>query len=251
MFDLDFFHIYANDKNSFFIAGTDEVGRGPLAGPVVGACSFLEIKKYDELEIQMLLENLSQLGVNDSKKLNSKKRLEIIRSFIDDQDLVGNQIYSIKVSKNILLKIFIQEIDSVTIDKINILQASLLAMKSAFLKNYETVVSRSSKNGIILIDGNKKFKLDTEHAAIDIQTIVKGDSKSLLIGLASIFAKEYRDQLMSRFSKDYPEYGWESNAGYPTKSHLNAIVEHGLTKIHRISFKGAKEVYEERGISRG
>ena len=154
------------------------------------------------------------------------------------------------VSKNIQLKIFIQEIDSVTIDEINILQASLLAMKSAFLKNYDVVVNKNSRRGIVLIDGNKKFKLEIEHEAIDIQTIVKGDSKSLLIGLASIFAKEYRDQLMSRFSRDYPEYGWESNAGYPTKSHLNAILEHGLTKIHRISFKGAKEVYEERGITR-
>lgn len=246
MFDLDFFHIFSEKKGPFFLAGTDEVGRGPLAGPVVGACSFFEIKKYDELEIKTLLKKLCLLGVNDSKKLNAKKRQEIIQSFLNEETLLSHQIYSIQISKNIQIKIYIQEIDSSTIDEINILQASLLAMKTAFLNNLEKVA-----DGIILIDGNKKFKLDEKfNDSIDIQTIVKGDSKSLLIGLASIFAKEYRDQLMSRFALEYPEYGWESNAGYPTKAHLNAIQAHGVTKFHRMTFKGAKEVYEQRGISR-
>lgn len=247
MFDLEFFRLFAAEEKSFFLAGTDEVGRGPLAGPVVGACSFFEMTKYDEKEIKALLKKLRLLGINDSKKLNAKKRQEIIQSFINEKTLLSHQIYSIQISKNIQIKIYIQEIDSSTIDEINILQASLLAMKTAFLNNLGEV-----EKGVVLIDGNKKFKLEKKFDnSITIHPIVKGDSQSLLIGLASIFAKEYRDQLMSSFAQEYPEYGWDSNAGYPTKAHLDAIEAHGVTKLHRVTFKGAKEVYEQRGITRG
>lgn len=247
MFDLDFIAQFKNQNKPFFIAGTDEVGRGPLAGPVVGACAILEIKKYNEEEIINLLATLSDLGVTDSKKLNSKKRTSIIEKLgvtHPEKTLHSNEIYTISVSKNLTLKIYIQEIQASVIDEINILQASLLAMKESFMN-----LNSKIDNGIILIDGNKLFSLK-DKKQIEIKSVIKGDLKSLIIGVASIFAKEYRDQLMIDFAKTYPEYGWDKNSGYPTKSHLDAILAFGITDHHRLTFKGVKEVYAERGISR-
>lgn len=241
MFDLKFLNPLT--EVPCFITGVDEVGRGPLAGPVVAAGACVEILKYDQEELENLFTTFLDFGVTDSKKLNAKKRLSILESF-DIIDLKSHSIYEIIISKNIKIKIYIQEIQAPTIDEMNILQASLLAMQTAAQK-----ICPSDKRGVILIDGNKKFKW--KPANTQVESIVKGDSKSLVIGLASIVAKEFRDQLMTRFAQTYPEYGWEKNSGYPTKAHLMAILEHGVTGLHRISFKGAKEVYEARGISRG
>jgi ribonuclease HII len=116
------------------------------------------------------------------------------------------------------------------------LNASLKAMKVSF----ESIIG---ENGILLIDGNKKFSTEKK---TNLVTVIKGDSKSLLIGLASIIAKEYRDQLMQNLDNRFPEYGWKSNAGYGTKAHLDGINKFGITEHHRKSFKGVKEVYEQR-----
>ncbi len=131
------------------------------------------------------------------------------------------------------IQIYLYECDREVIDEINILQASLLSMKNCAHKLSAKRRTRA------LFDGNK---IPSEMAKnISCEAIVKGDSKSALIGLASIFAKEYRDNLMEKYSLKYPGYGFEKHAGYPTKKHLEAIKKLGVTPIHRRSFKGVKE----------
>jgi ribonuclease HII len=239
MFDLNYFQKYSTEKN-IFIAGCDEVGRGPLAGPVVASCVLFHQEKYNEKELHELLDLLQILGVSDSKKITNLKREEIIEDLA--LELVSDQVLSCEISKNTKLKISIQEISADFIDEINILNASLLAMKKAFERN-----NQKESVGIILIDGNKKFNLEST-TNIEIEAIVKGDTKSLLIGLASIVAKVYRDRLMCLYSEKYPGYFWERNAGYGTNLHLQAIKEIGVTPLHRKSFKGVKEVYEKRDL---
>jgi ribonuclease HII len=98
-------------------------------------------------------------------------------------------------------------------------------------------------NGVVMIDGNSCFKI--ESSPVEIFPIIKGDTKSLLIGMASIIAKEYRDQLMARYCDQFPGYNWKNNAGYGTAKHLEAISLLGTTEIHRKSFRGVKEIYEQ------
>ncbi len=176
------------------VAGVDEVGRGPLAGPVVAAAVIIDINNIPD-------------GINDSKKLSKTNRLKI------SDEIKKHSIYSIA------------EASVKEIDEINILQASLLAMKRA-------IEGLAKKPMTILVDG--KFKPKTNFPT---HSIIKGDSQSLSIAASSIIAKVYRDNLMRDFSKKYPEYLWEKNAGYGTKEHLLAIKKCGITPIHRKSFK--------------
>ena len=176
------------------LAGVDEVGRGTLAGPVVAAAVILDYKNIPN-------------GIQDSKKI-SKKNRELI-----SKDILETSIVSIGYST------------SNEIDKINILKASLLAMKRA-------VEGLNKKPNIVLIDGNYVPDIN-----INAKPIVKGDNKSLSIAAASIVAKVYRDNLMTEYSKKYPGYLWEKNSGYGTKEHLEAIKKLGVTPIHRTSFK--------------
>ena len=159
------------------IAGVDEVGRGTLAGPVVAAAVILDYKNIPN-------------GIKDSKKI-SKKNRELISKYILETSIV-----SIGYST------------SIEIDKINILKASLLAMKRA-------IEGLEKKPNIVLIDGNYVPDIN-----INAKPIVKGDNKSLSIAAASIVAKVYRDNLMTEYSKKYPGYLWEKNSGYGTKEHL-------------------------------
>ena len=175
------------------IAGVDEVGRGCLAGPVIAAAVILR-------------NNIS--GLKDSKKLTKKKREEL--SLI----IMQNSYFSFGSSS------------PKEIDKINILQASLLAMKRAIL-------NLSVKPGKILIDGIHKPDLNT-----DTQTIISGDSYIDEISAASIIAKVYRDNLMMQFDKEYPNFYFSSHMGYGTKMHKAAIKKYGITPIHRKTFKG-------------
>ena len=176
------------------IAGVDEVGRGPLAGPVVSAAVIFD----PDTEIE---------GINDSKKLNEKRREELF-----PQILEKSLAYSVSV------------ISHGKIDKINILQASLLSM-SISIKRLQT------QPDLILIDGNKIFNYDVPRLAI-----VKGDSKSFCIASASIIAKVIRDRIMKRLAVKFPEYGWEQNKGYPTKMHIEAVRKFGPSPLHRKSF---------------
>ena len=175
------------------IIGVDEVGRGPLAGPVISAAIILNKEKIPE-------------GINDSKKLPKKKR-EII-----NEKLISQHKFAIGIAS-------VEEID-----KINILQASLLAMKRA-------VLNLNIKPQTILVDGNKLPDLE-----YNMYPIIKGDSKSISIAAASIIAKVYRDKLMQDLSLQYPGYYWEKNSGYGTKQHLLALNNLGVTPIHRKSF---------------
>ena len=176
------------------IAGTDEAGRGPLAGPVVAAAVILPKDFYDE-------------RIDDSKKLSAALR----------QELFG------VIKKNALCYAY-TIISQNKIDQINILKASLLAMK-------RSVEKLKVQPDLILVDGNKSFSYDAE-----VIPIVKGDSKSLSIASASIIAKVVRDRIMIKLASEFPQYGWETNKGYPTKEHIEAVLKYGVCKIHRKTF---------------
>ncbi len=181
---------------SFNEAGCDEAGRGCLAGPVVAAAVILP-KGYKNIML------------DDSKKISEKNRNEL----------------RIDIEKN-AVAIGIGVVDERKIEKINILQASLLAMHLA-IKNL------AIKPSHLAIDGNKF----NPYPKIDHTCIIKGDGKYLNIAAASIIAKTKRDEIMKRLSEIYPEYLWNQNKGYPTKKHKKAISEFGITKHHRKSFK--------------
>jgi ribonuclease HII len=210
------------------IAGSDEVGRGPLAGPVVAATVVIT-------KLSSALKKLELLEIDDSKKLNSNKRELILKELSID-------ISKLKKGSKIALAgplkgcgyFCVVEIGPVEIDKINILQASLKAMG----KSFEMARNKTFK-GSWLIDGNKAPSEGPRFCRK--VTVIKGDSKSKVIGLASIIAKQYRDLLMEKFAKKYPGYGFERHAGYPTKFHREAIALLGPTKIHRRSFKGVSQ----------
>jgi len=177
------------------IAGVDEVGRGSLIGPVYAAAVILN-------------KNIKKSKIKDSKKLNKNQR-EILAKYIKK-----NSIWSIGSAS---LK---------EIEKINILNASLLAMKRAIKK-------LKIKPNLILVDGNKSPKIKNHQ----IRTIIKGDQKIKEISAASIIAKVSRDKLIRKLSEKYKKYNWDLNSGYGTKTHLNALKRYGITKFHRKNFK--------------
>ena len=191
------------------IVGTDEAGRGPGAGPVFAAAVYFP--KIDD-GICCLLSEL-----NDSKKLSEKKREDLF------EVIKQNSIYSIKSSS-------VEEIE-----KLNILQASLLAMKKAC----EDVIKKSTlTEPLIFVDGNKLIpKFDFEQ-----RYIVKGDSLSASIAAASILAKVERDHFMHNLHKQFPQYCWDKNKGYLTKAHIEGIRNFGLTKWHRKKFVRKLEI---------
>ena len=176
--------------------GCDEAGRGCLAGPVVAAAVILP-------------KNYKQPLLNDSKQLSEKKRI-LLKTEIKEHAIA----YAVGI------------VNHKEIDKINILNASILAMHRALDQIKNPFDS-------ILVDGNrfKNYK-ETEH-----HCIIKGDSKYLSIAAASILAKTYRDDLMKKLHLEYPQYQWEKNKGYPTESHRAAIKKIGLSQYHRKSFK--------------
>lgn len=188
-FDLD----YIKDSSKL-LAGVDEAGRGPLAGPVVAAAVVFK----NSIDIPL---------VDDSKKIKES-----------DREILYERIINESISFGIGI------VDNNDIDEINILHASLKAMKIA-VNNLDVVPD------IILIDGNKSFVMNKE-----IHTVVKGDSKSFSIAAASIIAKVERDRIMKNLSLQYPEYKWEKNKGYPTKEHFELVRKYGITPFHRKTF---------------
>lgn len=220
--DLDYFDSYK------CIIGCDEVGRGPIAGPV-NACSVKITKEH-----QVLVKFLHQMGVTDSKKLSSKKRLSILAQLEIDLELLElNKVHSVK-GRYGEFSFVITECSPIEIDQMNILQAALKCMQTAS----DYLIEPSS---IVLVDGNRPFVSKGEK----LQTIVQGDSKSSVISLASIIAKEYRDKLMQKFHEQFPGYDFHKNAGYPTQVHKEALINLGMTPIHRKTFKGVKELLEK------
>ena len=179
----------------FLIAGVDEVGRGSLIGPVYAAAIILK-------------KNLDKKKLKDSKKLTKRNR-EILEKYIKK-----NSYWSIGSAS---LK---------EIEKLNILNASLLAMKRAIKK-------LNKRPSCVLIDGNKIPKIKN----YNLKYVIKGDEKIPEISAASIIAKVSRDRLVSKMSKKYINYFWNKNAGYGTKEHLTAIKKFGITKHHRKTFQ--------------
>lgn len=182
------------------IAGVDEVGRGALFGPVVAAAVILPERALPEL---MAAE------IRDSKKLSSSQRARL-----------AQQIYGLAIDWKIGFA------STAEIDQMNILQATLLAMKRAVLK-------LKVQPALCLIDGNQAVK----NLILPQQTIVKGDERSLAIASASIVAKVWRDDLVLRLSSKYPMYDLERNKGYGSKRHLMALQQHGPSPLHRKSFR--------------
>lgn len=177
-------------------AGCDEAGRGCLSGPVVAAAVILDQESCIK-------------GLNDSKKLNEKKRQEL-RFEIEEKALS----YAVAL------------VEPKKIDEINILNASILAMHLAIEKL--TVIPEW-----LLIDGNRFHP----YRQIPYNCIIKGDGKFQSIAAASILAKTYRDEIMLSLHEKFPQYGWNKNMGYPTKEHRSAIEQYGTTQHHRMSFK--------------
>jgi ribonuclease HII len=199
MKDLWYFEKEATQQGCKKIAGIDEAGRGPLAGPVVSAAVILPTTFHGP-------------DVNDSKKLSPKKREHLFSEIYDRAVAVGIGI-----------------VDPVEIDRINILQASLLAMAIA-------VQNLDPQPDHLLIDGT--FPIPSE---LSQQPIPKGDALSISIAAASIIAKVSRDRLMQNYHHYYPQFDFPKHKGYPTRAHKEAIHKFGFSPIHRRSFKGVKE----------
>lgn len=191
-------------------AGCDEAGRGPLAGSVFAAAVILPPEAADQ-------EWLMQTGLdrlNDSKQLNEHTRYEL-RPLIEQYALVWA----------------VAEVTAEEIDKINILNASILGMQRA-------LAQLNPQPEHIIVDGNKWKPYVASDGLLETpaRTVVKGDGKYLSIAAASILAKTYRDDYMLRLHNEYPQYGWAENKGYPTAAHYMALQQYGPSPYHRMTF---------------
>jgi ribonuclease HII len=202
---MDSFERSAYRRGYRVIAGVDEAGRGPLAGPVVAAAVVLP-------------PDFRLDGVRDSKQLTEKKRYRLY-----DLILNGALGWGLGV------------VEPSVIDRINIFQATRHAMK-------EAVQQISPPADYLLIDGARAQRLNL---SITQETIIRGDSLSISVACASIIAKVSRDRIMEIYHHQFPQYNFISNKGYGTKAHLDAIRCHGPSKIHRRSFKGVKETVDQ------
>ena len=190
------------------IAGVDEVGRGPLAGPVFAAAVILDPKHIPN-------------GLNDSKKLSAAKRKILLKAIMEHAE------------------VSIASASEREIETINILQASHLAMVRA-------VHNLKKQPDHVLVDGN----LIPRNLEIPATALIKGDSRSVSIAAASIVAKISRDFVMCDLGQQFPGYGWEKNAGYPTAQHLKALQDLGVTPHHRRTFKPVHNIlYQEKKLS--
>ncbi len=185
------------------IGGVDEVGRGPLVGPVVASCVILPV-------------NYSLPGLDDSKKLSEKKREQFYDIIMNDAISVGIGI-----------------VDAKTIDEINILEASRLAMKKA-------IEDMKIKPEFILSDA---MKLDNQ--SIPYKDIIHGDALSLSIAAGSVIAKVTRDRMMYELDKKYPEYGFAKHKGYPTKSHIENLKKYGVLENYRFTYKPVSDLIKK------
>ena len=227
---------YEIDQSKYLnFIGSDEVGRGCLAGPVV-CCSVLVQNESSTLN------KLCSIGVKDSKKLTETKRRNIALKLDLDIDKIYKRKNFKATEENIFtvfkgvdgIKFSIAVISPRSIEKINILNASLLGMKLSGQKLLRYCLDE--ENTLWMFDGNKLPKITCQKRKISFECLIKGDSRSVSIGLASIIAKEFRDKLMRDYSKDFSNYGLSSNMGYPTKDHRNALEKYGPCKLHRGTF---------------
>jgi len=202
------FEAAAHARGALRVAGVDEVGRGPLAGPVTAAAVVLDIARIPE-------------GLNDSKALTAKRREALYDALMQVADVS-------------IAHATVEEIDD-----LNILRASHLAMERA-------VAGLKKPPDHLLIDGN----MIPRGLTISSESIIKGDARSVSISAASIVAKTCRDRLMVDLAQQHPGYGWETNAGYPSKTHKEALLRLGVTPHHRRSFKPVHNIlYQEKIVS--
>jgi len=202
------FEAAAHARGALRVAGVDEVGRGPLAGPVTAAAVVLDIARIPE-------------GLNDSKALTAKRREALYDALMQVADVS-------------IAHATVEEIDD-----LNILRASHLAMERA-------VAGLKTPPDHLLIDGN----MIPRGLTISSESIIKGDARSVSISAASIVAKTCRDRLMVDLAQQHPGYGWETNAGYPSKTHKEALLRLGVTPHHRRSFKPVHNIlYQEKIVS--
>jgi len=187
------------------VCGVDEAGRGPWAGPVVAGAAVLDPET---------LPNSLRMGLDDSKKLKAEKR-QALFALLADHAITGIGIASVE-----------------EIDRLNILQATMLAMTRA-------IENLAVKPGMALVDGNRLPTLPCPGISI-----VKGDGRSLSIAAASIVAKVSRDAIMAALAIKHPGYGWQHNAGYGTKKHQQGLAEFGITEYHRRSFAPIRRLLE-------
>jgi len=207
-----------NKENSLFasglrlVAGIDEAGRGPLAGPVVAAVVVL---KPEILADAAKMEKLK--GIKDSKKLTAKKREELF-------EIIKAECFEVGVGI----------CDHATIDRVNILQATFLAMKMA-LGNLKI------KPDIILVDG----KFPIPNLSLRQEAIIDGDALIFCIAAASIIAKVEHDKIIDKYAEQYPQYGFLNHKGYGTKEHLAALIKYGPSPIHRKTFAPVKKLLKK------
>ncbi|MDW4549044.1 ribonuclease HII [Defluviimonas sp. D31] len=203
------FELAAFVRGLTYVAGVDEVGRGPLCGPVVAAAVRLDPARIPP-------------GLNDSKKLTQARREALAAEIMAQADVA------------------VAEASVEEIDRLNILQASHLAMCRA-------VAGLAQAPDHVLVDGNRLPR----DLSLSAEAVVKGDARSQSIAAASIVAKVWRDRIMVDLAQQHPGYGWERNAGYPTKDHLEALRNLGVTPHHRRSFKPVHHIlYQGQTISR-
>ncbi len=206
----NFKHLFYNtnmSKKPKIIFGIDEAGRGPLAGPVTAAAIFININ----IKNQCL--GVGHPNIRDSKKMTARQREKVFQFMKQESSVEWG----------------IGRVGEKVIDKINILEASKLAMTRA-VKNLEKKINKRAD--LLLIDGNFSIPIKRKQ-----QSIIKGDSKVLIISLASIIAKVSRDQTMRNYHKKFPQYNFSQHKGYPTKQHYKTILTHGPCKLHRQSFR--------------
>jgi ribonuclease HII len=215
------------------IIATDEVGRGPLGGPVVIGAIRLVLDNAETLK--SLSKFLRPKGVTDSKKLSPEMRHKVLTK-LGIPTLEFRQV-GLTNLKGIEVSFVSWEMDHSVIDQENILAASLRGMKEAAFHLSDKKMDRT----VVFIDGHMKLRWGKEISPWNEVPIIKGDSKSVLIGLASIIAKEKRDAFMRSMHEIYPHYGFAQHFGYPTSSHRAAIAQHGPCEIHRKTFKGVSE----------
>lgn len=201
------------------VIGVDEVGRGPLAGPVVACAVALKNIEYRILNIEKEEEADKRWKlIRDSKKLSEKQREQIF-DFIHEHFDTGIGIISAE-----------------TIDRVNILEATFLAMKAAISDLRRTVRDEAFNTACFLIDGNQLIP----NFSGEQEAIVGGDGISKSIAAASIIAKVTRDRMMDAYDQEYPQYGFVAHKGYGTKVHMDALRKYGPCPIHRVSFRPVK-----------
>ncbi len=200
------------------VIGLDEAGRGPLAGPVVAAAVIVrQIPVVNSSGLKKLLQQWQIQGIKDSKKLTPQKREEFYKM----------------ITKHPHIEWGIGRASEKVIDRINILEATKLAMERA-VRNLER---KSSAANFLILDGN--FEINTQHPQT---SIIKADEKVFSCAAASIIAKVSRDRMMLRYHKKYPQYGFDRHKGYPTKLHRRMLKKHAPSVIHRLTFNFVKKV---------